>query len=83
MTKLQFKHISAVTSAMKLYQTCLDDNFQSHVHKSVQREMDTLIELRDILLEMHRNPSLPFTTLEPSMADPILDQIENEPDGAF
>lgn len=83
MTKLRYKHIAAVTSAIKLYQTCLDDHFQTHFHKQVEREQNDLIEVREILRAMHRNPTLPFTDAEPSLAKATLNHIDDEPNEAF
>lgn len=83
MTELKFKHITAVTNAIRLYQTCLDDHFQKHLHKQVQRDQENLIEARDILLAIYRNPTLPFNDSEPSLAKAILNHIDDEPNAAI
>ncbi|GAI09045.1 unnamed protein product, partial [marine sediment metagenome] len=83
MIKLQYKHITAVTNSIRLLQTCLDDHFQTHLHKQVERDQNDLIEVREILRAMHRNPTLPFTDAEPSLAKTILNQIDDEPNQAF
>ncbi len=72
MSEVKFKHISAITSSIKLLQTCLDDRFQQRLHKQVEQDQKSLIEARDILLKMYRNPTLPFLdgNVEPIPLEP-------------
>ncbi|GAG72521.1 unnamed protein product [marine sediment metagenome] len=83
MMKLQYKHITAVTNSIRLLQTCLDDHFQTHIHKQVERDQNDLIELREILRLAHRNPSLPFGDSDQSLAKMTLNQIDQEPNSAL
>lgn len=82
MTSLQFKHIASLQHAIKVFESGLDDEGVAKYHKCIVRELKNLIELRDIVLEIYRNPFFPAVIVEPPAEAPVLNPIGDEPDEA-
>lgn len=83
MTHLNFNHIVAVQDAIRVFETGLNDGREAKYHKALEKDIRYLIEARDILKAMYDNPTLPFNDAEPSLAQSILNDIDNEPNEAF
>jgi len=83
MTQLKMRHINAVTRAQNLLETGIDVTDNAKLRRSIEKDIATLSELRDLLYYAIENPALPFLDDVNEPADPILNQIDEEPDGSF
>jgi len=82
-TSVKQKHIHAITRAQNLLETGVNVSNNEKLRESIKKDILILCELRQILFYALENPTLPFNVEAETEADPIVDQIENEPDGAF
>lgn len=71
-TKPKIKHIAAVTRAQHLLETGINVDGNPKLRKSIEDDIATLCEVRQILYQFIENPTLPFTVV-----------IVNEPNAAF
>lgn len=83
MSQLKQRHINALTRAQNLLETGVNVTGNEKLRKSIEHDISTLSELRDLLYFAIENPTLPFLDDLAEPAYPILNQIEDEPDGAF
>lgn len=83
MTKLNQRHINAITRAQNLLETGVNVTGNEKLKKSIDNDIRILCELRELLYFALENPTLPFPDDLSEPAEPILNQIEDEPDGAF
>lgn len=82
MTKPKLKHIAAVTRTQHLLSTGMNEDSTPELRKSIEEDVQTLREVREILYEIMQNPTLPFTVSTEPEAVPVLNQIEDEPNEA-
>lgn len=83
MKKPARRHIYAITRVQRLLETGVDVANKPKLAKSINDDIALLCEVRDILYQIIENPSLPFVIHQLDSVQPILDQINAEPNGAF
>jgi len=83
MIQLKLKHINAITRAQNLLETGVNVTGNEKLRRSIEKDIATLSELRDLLYFALENPTLPFLEELSEPADPILNKIDDEPDGAY
>lgn len=79
MNKPERKHVAAITRSIHLLENGLKDDLEKDFHKGIERDLNLLKEVKDMLFDIMANPTLPFVITQPDSAQPILDQIENAP----
>lgn len=80
MTKPCQKHLGAITRSQALLKSGLADVLEKRFHKEIQRDLILLGEVREMLFEVMANPTLPFTEIEPPLAEPMFDHINEVPE---
>lgn len=83
MTKPKQRHVSAVIRAQNLLETGINVDNNDKLKNSIATDIKLLGQVREMLYRMIENPTLPFSDDIPNLGEPILDQIENDPNGAF
>lgn len=60
MTKPKVKHCSAITRSIHLLEHGLSDDLEKRFHKAIERDLELLKEVKEMLYVMIENPTLPF-----------------------
>lgn len=81
-TVLKMKHITAVTRAQNLLETAVNVDNNAKLRKSIEKDIQILAELREILYYAYENPTLPYHVEQRLDPIPLLNDISEEPNEA-
>lgn len=76
-------HLDTITRAQNHLEFDVDCTSNSPLKKRLQSDVKRLCEIREMLLLIIENPTLPFAVIESETAGPGLNVISEEPDQAF
>lgn len=83
MTKPTQKHVSAIVRSVHLLESGLSDDLEKRFHKAIERDLNLMREVKQMLSQMIENPTLPFLDGPPTEPELLINPIEQEPDEAF
>lgn len=83
MIKPTTKHTDVIIRAQKLFENAMNSAVEPKFKRALQRDIKLLTQVRGILYRVIDCPTLPFIVSAEPPVQPILDQIEQEPNGAF
>lgn len=83
MTKPKMKHVSAITRSIHLLENGLSDDLEKRFHKAIERDLNLMNEVKDMLYVMIENPTLPFTEIDSGLQAIDLIPIADVPDESF
>lgn len=83
MTKPSRKHTSAIMQSIKLLENAFNNAAEPKFKRALLRDIRLHEEVRSMLFHMIENPTLPFLDDRQGHEEPILNQIEDDPNGAF
>lgn len=83
MTKPKVKHCSAITRSIHLLEHGLSDDLEKRFHKAIERDLELLKDVKDMLYVMIENPTLPFVEAVSCLEAIELIPLADVPNEAF
>ena len=72
-------HTNAITRCLMLLKSGLNDNLEKRFWKDIERDMDYLADVQNMLYEFMANPTLPFSEASVKAVDPEFNHVSDAP----